>query len=322
MAQTREEDKERAMVPSDLSNMTLPPPRDYVAMLPAAIRVAMGLHPLDLAEWIEVDDRLPDELAEKRRLLAERRDDVLRIMPAAATGARETLALLSEHLPRRYPQVYRQEGARLANRATGEIWDLAADDLHPLELASRLVQEDLCLMGREDGDDRYRLTGACVCFPRWRMPEKLGRSLNAIHEPVPHYDPALVAMDRLCTPAGRTTHVAPEREHPRQPALFQPGGHQRHRATITAQNARRQPVAAHGAADPAPPAPKRRHSLHYPRLFAARSAPCRATGSAERLAAVLRGVDAELAAYKAHRAGPRRGHRLAGACNRTGKRRP
>ena len=303
MAQTREEDKEPAMYQSDLSNVTLSPPRDYVAMLPAAIRVTMGLHPLDLAEWIEVDDRLPDELAEKRRLLAERRDDVLRIMPAAAAGARETLALLSEHLPRRYPQIYRQEGARLANRATGEIWDLAADDLHPLELASRLVQEDLCLMGREDGDDRYRLTGACVCFPtRWRMPEKLGRSLNAIHEPVPHYDPALTSpMDRLFA------RLPVERPMWRlnvsildSPALFQPGGHQR--------AAGEPPITAQNAGDSLWLRMERQTLRRLPQsgdiLFTIRvySRPLGALAGrperAERLAAVLRGVDAELAAYK------------------------
>ena len=46
---------------------------------------------------------------------------------------------------------------------------MAARALHPLELAGRLVQEDLCVMqaAPEDAEDagEYRLTAAALCFP-------------------------------------------------------------------------------------------------------------------------------------------------------------
>jgi hypothetical protein len=48
------------------------------------------------------------------------------------------------------------------------------------------VQEDLCLMVASEG--AYRLEAASLCFPsHWRLHDKLGRSLAAIHAPVPHY---------------------------------------------------------------------------------------------------------------------------------------
>ncbi len=47
-----------------------------------------------------------------------------------------------------------------------------------------LVPDDLCLMER-DGES-YRLTAACVCSPSyWRLTEKIGRTLDGIHGPVP-----------------------------------------------------------------------------------------------------------------------------------------
>ncbi len=50
--------------------------------------------------------------------------------------------------------------------------------------ASLQVPDDLCLMQRFN--DAYRLTAACVCSPSyWRLAEKIGRTLDGIHDPVP-----------------------------------------------------------------------------------------------------------------------------------------
>jgi hypothetical protein len=179
--------------------LSLPPVRDYVPYAPGPFKVAMHLNPLDVVDWIEIDERLPAELAEKRRLLAGNHAAVFAALPEAQPGAEETLRLLAEHLPARFPAVFQRAGSSLINRATGEVWDLSGYGLHPLELAARLVQEDLCLMGRNPATGQYRLIGACVCFPsRWRIAEKIGRPINDIHGPVPHYAKNLAAgMDRL-----------------------------------------------------------------------------------------------------------------------------
>lgn len=208
----------------------LPPVRDYVAYDPGTPALGMNLHRLDLDEWIEVDERMPHDLAEKRRLLRERRNEVLALSPAAEAGAHETLSLLAEHLPARYPQAYVRRDDRLHNLATGEAWDLSGDPMHPLELAARLVQEDLCLLGHDESSDAYRLTGACVCFPtRWTLAEKANQLLDDIHDPVPGYAAA------LASPMGRLfSRMKPDRPVWRlnwsvldDPALFQPGGHGR-----------------------------------------------------------------------------------------------
>ena len=58
------------------------------------------------------------------------------------------------------------------------------------------MQEDLCLMQR--GAAGYRLV-AVVCFPaHWRLADKLGRPLEAIHEPVPGFGERLApTVDRI-----------------------------------------------------------------------------------------------------------------------------
>ena len=65
-------------------------------------------------------------------------------------------------------------------------------DLHPLDAAGRLVQEDLCLMVLRDGAPH--LDAASLCFPSyWRLADKLGRPMADVHGPVAHYADELAA---------------------------------------------------------------------------------------------------------------------------------
>ena len=106
----------------------------------------MGIKALDPAAWIEIDESFVDQLAERRRLLAERRAEVLAALPESRAGQQELLELLLDHLPRRFPEHFRRRRGRIENRAMGETFELEAWAEAPLELAGRLVQEDLCLM--------------------------------------------------------------------------------------------------------------------------------------------------------------------------------
>jgi hypothetical protein len=85
----------------------------------------------------------------------------------------------------------------VSDRESGVVLDLLG--LHPLDAAARLVGEDLCLMEKSPTPGGgYLLTAASVCFPsRWRLSEKIGTSLAAIHSPVAHYDRISEATDRF-----------------------------------------------------------------------------------------------------------------------------
>lgn len=149
-------------------------------------RLMMGLMPLAPAEWIQIDEHFAAELAAKRQLFETRRPEVFATLPEAEMPAAELLALLADHLPRWHPACFRRDGKNLVNAATGESWSTEKPPFHPLELAGRLVQEDLCLLSAAGG--AYRLVGAALCSPaRWRLADKIGQPLGAIHGPVPGY---------------------------------------------------------------------------------------------------------------------------------------
>ncbi len=205
-------------------------------------QLKMGLRRLDLDEWITVDAEMPPELAERRRLLEERHADVFAALPDAKAGSQETLDLLVEHLALTHPAIYRLERRHIHNRATNESFDLDAGDLHPLEVAGRLVQEDLCLMQQPAPGGDYILSAACLCFPtRWVLAEKVGRALDVIHDVVPGYEASLSRSVN-----GLFERLLPERSVERfnwsvldDPTLHQPTGRGRtdDASHVTAENA-------------------------------------------------------------------------------------
>ena len=203
-------------------------------------RMSMGLMRLDEAEWIEIDEDWAKDLVEKRRLLAERHGDLMQTLPGSEAGQAETLRTLIAHLLARHARHFGLRNGVLELPALGETWGLDDPGLAPIDLAGRLVQEDLCLM-QHDGAD-WRLTAASVCFPtRWRLADKMGKALEQIHGPVPHFQeklgkPVVRFFDTLkCgRPVWRLNWSLLD-----DPALYQAGGHGRKQENpeITAENA-------------------------------------------------------------------------------------
>jgi dimethylamine monooxygenase subunit A len=162
-------------------------------------RLSMGLHRLEEAAWLEVDERRGEDLRTKAHLFDTERDAVLATLPEGDEPSGELLVAVVDHLVAHHPEQLDVAGAVITERATGDVVDV--ERLHPIEAASRLVQEDLCVLRRDDAS--WRLVAACVCFPsRWSLREKLGASLAEIHGPVPGFDralaePAAMFLDRL-----------------------------------------------------------------------------------------------------------------------------
>lgn len=157
----------------------------------------MGLRPLDLADWLPVDDRRSEELRLKAELLDRTPEEVVAALPGTEEAAAEVLELVVDHLERHHPGVLRRDGTGWVDAPTG----VGGGD-HPIDAAARLVQEDLCLMTRPEGGP-WVLGAASVCFPsRWSLRSKVGRDLSAIHAPVPGYEatigaPTAATFDRL-----------------------------------------------------------------------------------------------------------------------------
>ena len=196
--------------------------------------VSMGLRAMNIVDWIEVDSHFDSELNQKRNLLQQQRTQVFGALDRGLAGSAEALAMLTKYLPERFPGLY---------PATIEV----DPDMHPLEAASLLVQEDLVIMSPGEGDQagHWILTAACVCFPsRWDLTQKVGLDMHGIHEPVPHYEERIgAATDAMFSkftpdrPVWRINWTVLDDDE-----LFQPTGESRYGKTSA-------DTAAHGEPD-------------------------------------------------------------------------
>ena len=71
----------------------------------------------------------------------------------------------------------------MANRLTGEAFDVAARPLaeDPMQLAARMVQDDLAIMFERADGQYYLLAGAILLAGFWRLEDKFGMPLSEIH---------------------------------------------------------------------------------------------------------------------------------------------
>lgn len=280
---------------------SLPPPVVHLPFDAGPYRMTMGLLAVEPDAFIVIDDRYPDEMAQRRALLAERRDEVLAALPEAGEACTELLETLADLLPRRFPDWFARQGDRIANHLTGETWPLDATGLAALEIAGRLVQEDLCLLQLRDGVPH--LTGGVLCFPAgWRLLEKLGLPLAAVHGPVPIYP------DRLARPVDRLIATLKDGKMVERvnwsvldtDALYRPRGHniRKRNESVTAANAgermflrvERQTLRR---------LPRSEAVVFGIRTYVYPIGPIAADKAvAARLAAAVRGLPEELAAYK------------------------
>jgi hypothetical protein len=152
---------------------------DELPLEPGPPWLAMGTRHLDASGWLLPDEDRDRDLVRKAVLLEERHAEVFAALSTPEVGAAslEVLELVLE--------------------ATGQ--ETVSPDLHPLDAAGRLVQEDLCVLVLRDGAPH--LDAASLCFPSyWRLADKLGRPMLDVHGPVAHYADELAAkVDALLT---------------------------------------------------------------------------------------------------------------------------
>lgn len=144
----------------------------------------IGLSPLDPERWFEPDENLGFELTEKRRLVAEHGNEVLRAEPGTENAQREVLERLTNYLTTHHSGTYPRHGDHI--HMAGHDVDLADETLLPLHRAGLLVQDDLVIMRR--GENGWRIAAAFLAFPSsWELSEKFGKVMDEIHAPVPGF---------------------------------------------------------------------------------------------------------------------------------------
>lgn len=135
----------------------------------------IGLGPLEMDAWLAPRPGDAALLAERRALATEKSGEVLAALPEGDAPVAELAAVL--------------RGRGFAIPDTGTLPMLAA-------MAGALAEDLLVLLA---AGETYRLVAGVLCYPnRWRLTEKIGKGLAAIHGPVPDYATALAApVDRF-----------------------------------------------------------------------------------------------------------------------------
>lgn len=148
----------------------------------ASFRRLPGTRPVGPDDWIFADEVYAEQMMLKERLIEERRDEVVALVPGAEAAATEVLTQTLNVLRTASgftvdpDSVDCPDGRRVAIRRD-----------EPLATVGRLVQEDVCILQRSS--DEHVLVAALLCFPSgWTLAEKLGKPLTRIHRPVPSYD--------------------------------------------------------------------------------------------------------------------------------------
>lgn len=161
---------------------------DYQPYVAGPFRWRLALRPLDLSDWIQIGDDYDHEMDAKSLVLREHHHTVVAVIDGVDAEATEVLHRLTDHLCATRPEWFVREGDEIVNIHRNERWPLApsADGrwaVHPLDIAGRLVQEDLALLVNRDG--RMVFGGGSVCFPnRWDLSSKLGLTMTEVHAPV------------------------------------------------------------------------------------------------------------------------------------------
>ncbi len=146
----------------------------------------IGLKPLDVRDWIEVDRHLPAYLDEKEQLASTVPDKVIVAQETSIDAQIELRDMLADHVVGLFPEVYTRNGSTITINSASRKVDLNATDFPPIHIAATLVQEDLVLMTKEQ--DGWQLAAASVCFPSaWMLQEKFGKPMHEIHKPVPGF---------------------------------------------------------------------------------------------------------------------------------------
>ena len=165
------------------STFIYPPPADG-----KPFRLNMGLRSLEPAAWLEGGEDLAQQIKERATLATSARETVYQVLPGYSAAISELVERIVENLREFHSASYLCDGVEVRERSTGISADVSADDAL-LQIAT-IVGEDLVVLAREDYE--WKIVAGAVLFPsRWKLFEKIGKGMDAVHAPVPGYQGAL-----------------------------------------------------------------------------------------------------------------------------------
>jgi len=160
-----------------------PPPSDG-----KPFRLNMGLRSMELSQWLEAGDDLSAQIIERQQIIDSAREVVYQELPGYQKPIAELVERIVENLKEFHDRDYTFTSNTVTYLPTDTTISLNSDDVL-LQLAS-IIAEDLVVLAREDGE--WKIVAGAVIFPsRWKLSEKIGKGMDAVHTPVPGYATAL-----------------------------------------------------------------------------------------------------------------------------------
>lgn len=143
----------------------------------------MGLQNLGLSNWLLVDEDFSVFHQHKLQQKAERGAAVSQETKGTESAIEEFNDYLLTYLLSHKSDQYIKEKDVLKHVQSGIELDISASTLWQ---ASLWVQDDVCLLLPQN--DVFVLAAASLCSPTdWRLEDKIGHTVEWIHEPVPNY---------------------------------------------------------------------------------------------------------------------------------------
>ena len=149
----------------------------------------LGFENCDVTDWIYAADDLAVFHRHKLALQESLGDRCYAQTPGSMQAQREFHGFLLKHLTENPGLGYRRAGKPLVHERENLSWDITDANLWS---ASTWVAEDICILEDTENNNEYTMTAASVCSPsNWHLEEKIGRSVDFIHGPVPGYQSVL-----------------------------------------------------------------------------------------------------------------------------------
>ena len=166
-----------------VTSFVYPPPSDG-----KPFRLNMGLRSLEVSQWLEAGDDLTPQILERQQLMESVREVVYQELPGYNEAITELVERIVENLKEFHDRDYTFTSNTITHIPTDTTISLNSDDVL-LQLAS-IIAEDLVVLSREN--EEWKIVAGAVIFPsRWKLIEKIGKGMDAVHAPVPGYASAL-----------------------------------------------------------------------------------------------------------------------------------
>ncbi|MEY3407189.1 MAG: hypothetical protein RL038_250, partial [Actinomycetota bacterium] len=147
-------------------------------------RLMVGIRPLEMQNWLEVDEHRISELAEKAKLQS-RLDAIHAVLDVAQPAVSEVYQLVLSNLAEFHDDVFEIDFDQKS--ILDKQRNIRSTAAKPLLALGEQLQEDFCIMSPYEGE--WILSAAILYSPsRWQLLEKIGKNLNGIHTPVPEYE--------------------------------------------------------------------------------------------------------------------------------------